>query len=41
MRFDIGDIGKKTKQHATECNRYLLELNKVSMYDNSLICSHG
>ena len=29
MRFDIDDIGKKTKHHAAECSRYLLELDKV------------
>ena len=29
MRFDVDDIGKKTRHHATECSRYLVELDKV------------
>lgn len=32
MRFNIDDISKKTKHHATECSRYLVELDKVYTY---------
>lgn len=32
MRFNIDDISKKTKHHATECSRYLVELDKVHTY---------
>ncbi len=28
MRFDVDDISKKTKQHANECSRYLVELDE-------------
>ena len=31
MRFDIDDIGKKTKHHEAECNRNLMDLDKVSV----------
>lgn len=30
MRFDIDDIGKKAKQHANMCSRYLVELDEVN-----------
>ena len=40
MRFDVDDIGKKTKHHATECSRYLVDLDKVCMYVCTYVCTY-